>query len=185
VKVFEMTSDSATVERIGAFSEQQKVGHIPLADLQMLPITFVPKHVLLAELLIGRTVSLPHIDIVSKSLSIESPYYDAGANSKRLEPDDRLKVKDIMQEFASVNLMDVNGSNIGYGKIHTCHLLNVKADSNDWQSPSVYSTPAVQCSVFTRSSVCNISLLLLCMSLVMSFLRARVHDQYSQFATLV
>ena len=123
VKVPEGKNELVKVDRIGAFSELHKTGFVPMANLQMVPATFVPKHVVLAADLVGNTVCLPHIEADIKK-HMDNPYYDAGPNSRHLEPGDRLTIKDISYEFASVNLLGKDGSSIGYGKVRICHLLH-------------------------------------------------------------
>ena len=130
MKVLERMNELVKVDRIGALSELHKTGYVPMANFQMVPATCVPKHVILAADLVGNTVCLPHIEADIKK-HMDNPYYDAGPNSRHLEPGDKLKIEDISYEFASVNLLGVNGNRIDYGKVRTCHLLNAKLDSKD------------------------------------------------------
>ena len=96
----------------------------------MVPVMLVPKHVVLAADLVGKTVCLPHIDTDSKK-HMDNPYYEAGPNSRPLAPGNRLKINDIAYEFASVNLLGEDGNSIGYCKVRRCHLLNANLDSKD------------------------------------------------------
>ena len=76
VKVLERKNELVKVDRIGAFSELHKTGYVPTANLQMVPATFVPKHVVLAADLFGNTVCLPHIRADIKK-HMDNPCYDA------------------------------------------------------------------------------------------------------------
>lgn len=125
VKVRRNIDGKAEVDRIGNFSAQSRHGFLPSDGLQFVPKGHVPKHVIFAEQFSGKHVCIELDEGIESALS-ERPYYDAGPNSKRLEPGDVLKINDVSPELSNVNLTREDGSSVGFGKIRTCFLSSAK-----------------------------------------------------------
>jgi hypothetical protein len=56
----------------------------------------------------------------------EFPYFDAGPNSRYLNAEIIIKVKNIEGDVASMSVYEPNGKPAGFGKIGTFHLLNAQ-----------------------------------------------------------
>ena len=128
LKIHRNANGKAEVSRIsGSANEAQKHGSVLMDGIKTVPKQYVPQHVLFAESFTGKDVRL---DAPASADLAERPYYDAGPNSRFLEPDAVVKVKDVQAEYTSVNLLKEDGSTIGYGRIRTCFLKGAELHSD-------------------------------------------------------
>ena len=114
--------DKFEVSRIaGSCVQKSRHGLIPAHSLTLVPRKYVPLHHILAEKFAGKLVNVFFEDNPQHD-SDDRPYYDAGPNSRFLENGATLKIKEVHAEYTNVNLLDSNGSNVGFGKIRSIYL---------------------------------------------------------------
>jgi len=119
-KVIRVADDRALVHRItGSVADSCREGWIPINKLKFTPVQFVPIHVIVAESYVGKFV---HLD----NKKDEFPYFDAGPNSRNLNAEVIIKVKNIEGDVASISVYEPNGKPAGFGKIGTFHLLHAQ-----------------------------------------------------------
>ena len=121
VKILSKKDDKYEVERIGNFGAKMKHGYVACEHLQPTPGKFIPAFVQLADRLTGKTINLSQ-----NVIDLDQAYFDVGPKSKSFKNDESLRVREVLQEFASVNLMDTDGNTIAFGKIRTCSFSDAK-----------------------------------------------------------
>lgn len=114
VKVQNASDDTCEVLRLtGIGLEKDRQGKVPRSSLTFVPLEYIPTYILYSDRFHGKTVNIRH-DGLDFS---DRPYLDAGPKSQRLDTGAVLKIRDVNQEFANVNLLGHDGQSEAFGKI--------------------------------------------------------------------
>jgi hypothetical protein len=129
-KVVEVEGEKARVHRItGAVADSARDGWIAIDKLKFAPKQFVPPQVLIAQACLGKHVQL-------QSTKEDFPYFSAGPNSRILNADVIIKVKDLEGDCANISVYENCGKLAGFGKIRICHLQDASVVSLPLYTPT-------------------------------------------------
>ena len=129
-KVVALEGDKARVPRItGTVADSARDGSIAIAKLKFTPEQFVLPHVLIAEACVGKHVQF-------QRTKEEFPYFSAGPNSRTLNSDVIIKVKDLEGDFANISVYESCGKPAGFGKIGIGHLQDASVVSLPLYAPT-------------------------------------------------